>query len=517
MIIIKGNCNPVTNLMKFFNKTTSNKIVLIIAVFLSVYIIKTGAYIRWLGYERIPDIGIFDERNYALQGLSIRNNGVPAAWSDSGAYEYGFHPEDVQAKFIDLSIVANGLKPNLKNYPKFPKPLYIVREYDFGFGKQQLKLVQPFMDHSPIGGLISSLGFKDKVSNFTEITPDKYRVPALYIGILNSILLIIFTYLITKNVFIGIVSIGIYNSVPIYILSSRFALLENYLIPFTLIQLIFLLLSKKVKHYSLLFLFMSGLVSGLGILIKETGVGFAIGSVVLLFLWRSNLKEKIAFLSAAFLPCVTYAIWSLWLSPQLFKDIVIFNSSRRFLGSLSFLSILPTLRFPNFPLDGWWIWGFISLLFLSSLRLRKYYILLLPFLCHILTVLFLPNMNYPWYFLATVPFLVVASAIILFKIIKNPKFSSILSFALIPLSSSLYWGNTVYNFPPNINIYRLVVFGFIFIGLIRIIKSKSKIIQLIWYIACIAIFYEIYKWNRFSTLYIIDHWGKLPFPSFPAL
>jgi 4-amino-4-deoxy-L-arabinose transferase-like glycosyltransferase len=503
--------------VKLLNYLNFKKVGIFIIILVSALIINQGIKLRWLGYERIPETGIFDERNYALQGLSIRNSGIPTAWSDSGAYLHGYNPEDMQSDYVDLSITAKGLKPNIGNYNNFPKPLYIVREFDFGLGKQQIRFVQPFMDHSPVGGLISSLGFKNKISDFLDVTPDKYRIPALYLGILNSILLLILAYLLTNSLIASTISVGIYNTVPVFVFSSRFALLENYLIPFALTQIILFILSKRVKRYSLSLLLISGLISGLGILVKETGIGYSLGLFILLFLWKYNLKRKAVFLLGVFLPCVTYFMWGLLLSPNLFMEIIMFNSSRGFFGSLNLLSVLPSLRFPNFPLDGWWIWSFLSILLISISHKNRYYPLTIPFFGHLIAIMFISNSNYPWYFLGLIPLLVISSAIIIKRIITNPKIHYTIPFALIPLSSSLYWGNTVYNLPPNIMIYRLVVLGFITLSLIRIKYRNNKIIKTIWFIVCLGILYEIFKWNKYSVFYIIENWGKLPIKSLPAL
>lgn len=500
----------------FGKKLSLQKLPYLLFFFLSVLIIGQGVKLRWLGYERIPDLGIFDERNYALQGLSIRQNGIPVGWSDSGAYLKGYTPETVGAKFEDLSIVALGEKPRIGNYYQFPKPVYSVQEYDFGFGRQHLKLVQPFMDHSPIGGLVSSLGFKGKVRDFLEITPDKYRLPALFLGVINSVLLGILVYLVTGNWIIPVIALAIYNTGPVFLLSSRFALLENYLIPFVLSVGILFSLLERFPKYSRILIPLSGLLSGFLVLIKETGLGFFIGFLVLLFVWKKTTREKLTFILCAFFPVALYTLWGLWLSPKLFGEIVLFNSSRGFFGSLNLLSVLPTLRFTNFPLDGWWLWGFVSALLVNITESKRYRLLTYPFLGHLLALLFISNSNYPWYFLGIIPFLVIFSALAVWEVVNNPKIYLNLVFALIPLSSALFWGKTVFSFPYSVSPYRLVVLGFIGLSFVRI-RFPVRMVKILWVVFCCLLLFWVYRWNNRSVLFMISNWGNLPVKSLPAL
>jgi len=83
-IIILHEMNKISTIIK---KIGLPKITLLVSILISINIIKSGAYLRWLGFERIPDNKIFDERDYALQGLSIRKSGIPMGWSSSGSYE----------------------------------------------------------------------------------------------------------------------------------------------------------------------------------------------------------------------------------------------------------------------------------------------------------------------------------------------------------------------------------------------------------------------------------------------
>lgn len=495
------------------------RLYLLTVIFIAGFVIYQAANIRWVGYEHIPNIGIFDERNYALQGLGLRRYGIPFGWSDSGAYE---HTEGklIGVKITGFTIKINDQIPSLINFRSLPKPVIAVEQFDFGLGMQHLKLVLPFIDHPPVGGFIISLGVPDSVKSFLDLKPEHFRQMSLTLAIITSILLFTFTILLSGEIWVALIAVILYSTIPTYLLASRYALLENVLAPMALLHLNLLLISQKLFHknyrLSLLFLVSSGIIGGLAILTKESGIGFILGSLLLLFLWRFPRKFIILFILNIGLVLSMYVSYTLWLSPKLFLEILNFNATRGFFGSLNLLSMLPSLRFQNFPFDGWWIWGFISLFLLSLKEGRKYLSLLIPMLGHLSVIILMSNANYPWYYLALIPFLSISSAWSLWYIFKSPSLPILVSFFLIPLSSSFYWGYSVFHLPPQILSYRILFFVFFFIAAFKLIKSDSKKITLLWSIFCILLFLLIIQWNIRSIYFIIAHWQNLPFPSLPA-
>jgi len=479
---------------------------------LSFFLINSGAKIRSIGYDKIPNNKIFDERDYALQGLSIRKSGIPLGWSSSGSYDIPSNfPSSVDLE--NLNIIADSVKPNFRNYRNFPKPLYIVKEYDFGFGEQQIKFVQPFLDHPPLGGVISSLGLNRSTSLFNEITPDKYRRPMLIIAVINSIILFLFisSYL---NPFIGLLSVAVYNHVPTYMLSSRYALLENISIPFMLLSLWTLLAFKnKIVNKSenwYLYVIVPAFLSGVSVLVKESSFGLTLGLVAIMISWKLNKKAIATFIGSAILPIFTYLLWALYLSPKVLASIFNYHTGRSFSGSLGFLSSVLSLNFENFPLDGWWIWGFISFVVMFIILFKKFRDLLIPITTYLLFITFTSSANFPWYYLGLIPFLSISVSIVFWElIVKNTNLGIAIFFALIPLSSSFFWGYLVFHPPYNATLFKLIIVSFISLAWIRI-KFKSSLTKLIWIAFLIVITYEISKWNRYSLLYIIDNWGNLP-------
>ena len=493
------------------NALVLHRLLFLLCCVLLVYISYRGHQTREVAYERIPDMRIFDERNYALQGLSIRHSGIPMAWSDLTVYEQA--PDIDGVALQRLNITFNGVAPNFESYDSFPKPLYSINEFDIGKGKENIKFVQPFFDHPPLGGLITSLGVPGHVSDFSEVKPEHFRKPMLIIAIITSFL--IFTYAtLNYSPFVGIIATAIYNSLPIFVLSSKYALLENILSPIALFGLILLTVTKKLsnekKRLTAILLLFSALALGLGVVTKETGIAFLIAGMAILITWKYPGKKILLFFFSGLIPLSAYVIWGLILAPKFFLKVIMGNADREFFGPLNFLSALETLKFELFPVDGWWLWSFVALLIITIYKRKNYKLVVIPALTFILLLLFLSNLNYPWYWLPLVPFLTISMGIVIQKLILKPTLPVILTFALLPLSSSLYWGQMVQSHSPEIGIYRLIVFGLLALGGIRLIKSNVLFVKYLWIITVIILLIITYRWNRRANNYILFNWDNLP-------
>lgn len=494
-------------------KKTLFFISLIAAFIVTVFFSKD----RWIGYSLIPDNKIFDERDYALQGLSIVRNGVPIGYSDSG--EYSKMPDTVHdTKLSGFSILVNGVKPTFSNFIDFPKPVISVNQFDFGFGDQYVKFSQPFLDHPPLGGIIYSLGIPKNAQNFLDITPQGYRLPALYLAFITSILIFLLAYQVFDNPIVALLSTIVYNIVPTYLLLTRYALLENVVSPLSLIMMNFLVFAfrNKQRHFTLLLL-LSGFFGGLSFLAKESGAGFILGALILLIYNKSNWKKIVIYFSAAALPIIVYVVIGLLFTQDLFLRIFIYNTARSFLGSLNFINIFANIGFKDFIFDGWWIWGFVSVIFLIYFGKKTSLLITIPLLSELFVVLFLSGINYPWYYFTLIPYLSIAAGYSLWRLIISPDLLLASSFFLFPFSSSFYWGYTVFHLPPSFLVYRIILLVFAIVATVKIIFPKRLSISFVWSsLVCILVLI-LMGLNHRSILYIIANWGELPIPAFPIL
>lgn len=496
----------------------NSKVNFILAAIIAALLIYQGIFYRWIGYESKPLV-MLDEYSYVWQGLSTRISGLPFAWTTyPDNYEKGENKfnkgtvDGLLVKLEDQQINAHKFKQN-------PQPILTVEKLDFGEGEKYLSFVAPFFDRPPLGGLILSLGIDSSVQTHADVKSADFRRVNLALGIIISALIFIFTLLITNSPWAGVFSVGIYNTVPTFIFGSRLSLGENIGVPFVLMHLILLVLSKKLlgKKVTLPLIFLSGLMAGVAFLAKESLLGFAAGSTLLMFIWKVPRKIIGIFIIGILIPIISYISWGLWLQGELFLNIFLSNIGRPFFGSLKFLMVLQGLRFQDFPIDGWWIWGFVSLFIICFSFGKNYLPLIIPVLFHLALVIFMGGANYPWYYLALVPFLAISSAIVILNCLRSPNISTLAAFFFIAVSSSFYWGYSVlHNLGDGIG-YKLLFLVFFFFLFIRIYFAKYKLPNLLWYVFFVFLLYQVMKWNNYSILYFTQSWGNLPIPSLPKI
>lgn len=497
------------------------KLIFFLITILVIFLSSHFYYIKWLGYESIPETTIFDERDYPFVGYSFRKTGIPTGWSTMGVYKSLDDQKEENKAFNGISITVNNQTPNLKNISTFNYPLTYVTDVDIGKGIETITLVQPFLDHPIFGTYILSLGIKSLVTTFDSLKPQEYRQTSLYLSLITGILIYILSYLLYQNYFVSLLSFIIYSTIPTYVLMSRFALLENVLIPISLLVfcLILLFLKNKDKKISLIFLLLAGIFSGLGFITKESGVFIIFAVFVFLFKNKIAFKNYFIYLIPFILISTTYYAYMYYLAPGLFFKLLFDQASRGFYGPLAFHSNMFGPSFKNFPKEAYWVFGIISLFTISYKNFKNHFYLFTAFTSYLFFFLFLGGLNYPWYSLVFVPFFVIASGYFLYHFIINPDAVSLVIFYLLPFSSSFYWGYFTYNKEiSNYGIFRLSLIFFVVLYLIqkyfnnkvKIFNQKIKVGHFIWVLSIIVIYYQLNKWNLQAFQYIIANWSKLP-------
>lgn len=492
-----------------------------IALSLSSIVLYQSIFYRWFGYETIP-FPITDEFDYAWQGLSLRQYGLPVGWTILAHIYKEPKYQSRGGNLNEFGIISDGKRIDLREFQKDRRPLIAVKEIDYTKGLEHMLFVAPFFDHPPLGGLIYSLGVGKEIKEFAEVKPAEFRRPALVLAIITTILLFIFIYLITNNPWIATLTVIVYSTVPTYLLATRTAFAENAEPPFILTHLIVLFLAVRAytkqlnKKLILSALVLSGFVGGLAFLVKEPAIGFLIGSVVLLLINKLPKRYILVFLLTLLLPIGSYLIWGLWLQKDLFLSILQTQTGRGYFGAIKLVTMMEALKFKNFPVDGWWIWGFLSFLLISiKVKHKNLLFLLIPLFSHFLLILLLSSSNYPWYFLSMIPFLAGCSAILIWQIYEDPKIATAYAFFFIPFSSSYYWGRVALSLEPSINHYRYAFIIFTVLLTLRLIFGKFKVIKIIWFVFLFILILKIITFNQLFMPYLVSHWGNLPILSLP--
>lgn len=498
-------------------KNTFKIICLVAAILISFWVIKKSLFLHSFGYGDYPT-PVADEFTYVWQSVSLKRYGLPMAWTlNSGVYrDEKFSP--IVGNVDGFGINTGDGVADLEKFKQNSKPLSGVKEIDYLKGKEHMLFVAPFFDHPPLGGMIYSLGVDKNIKNVEDVKSVDFRRPALTMAVITAILLFIFLTLITSNPWAGTLGVVIYSTVPTYLLATRTAFLENAVVPFILVHLILLFLYTKYnsKRFSFLILILSGLFGGIGVLAKEPAVGFLIGSMILLWKNKINLKNIFVFLISCAIPILVYAGWGFYLQKNLFMAILCTNASRGYFGAIKVVTMLEALKFKNFPTDGWWIWGLLSFVLLSlKVKDKKILFLIMPLFTHLLVILLLGSGNYSWYWISTIPFLAGCSGLLIWKIFNSPDLVTTLLFFFIPFSSSYYWGREALGILPSINHYRMALATFGLMLFLRIRFGKNKIFRILWMIFMAWMMYKIVIFNELFIPYLIAHWGNLSIPSLP--
>jgi len=468
-------------------------------------------YLKKLGFESIPGtVEILDERNYAHAGLTFRKTGIPTAWSNLYAYKDKSLPNNKTTSFDGSSILVDGQKPSLKNISQFLYPTTVTGDVDLGKGEEQVSFVQPFMDHPLFGSIIYSLGLDGET--YEQINPESYREISLYVSLLTGFLIFFSAYLISKSLLGSFFAFFYYSISPFIILSSRYSLLENIIIPLSLLALIAVLVSKKANtKHSLIYLVLAGMFSGLAFSTKEQGIFVFLGTTLIyIFIHKIKLKKYFVFLTSFLLFGLWSYIYYFFISGQFYLDLILNQSERGFFGPLNVISTVSGFRFNGFPLDGFWFFGLFSLaIFIYKQKSKEISYYLGSFF---LVMLFLSGENYSWYYLPLVPFVAISSGVLLKKLFIEPSTFLSLIYFVFPFSSALYWGFSVFRSPAEVVlVYRLFLIGFF---LTSFLMPKIKPIgkwgrKILWIGFMTTIFWQTYVWSFQGFEYMIGNWSKI--------
>lgn len=507
------------------------KLSLILFAVLLLILLIQGHSIRSISYDQVPEnYNLLDERTNVWHGLSIRDSGVPAAWSDLRAYWEKWPKNVTEIKGTSGGINLKGFnialddqKPSFFPKRNFPQLKILTVEYDFGgiTGKRHTSIVQPYLDHPPFGALVLSSLVPGKVTNMYNLTPNDFRKTSLWLADISAILIFVFALQLTKNPFIALISTIVYETVPTFLLTSRLALLENVLIPVNLLMLNILIFAINKKgqwkeNTFKFFLIIAGIIAGLAFLTKTTGVSVIVSGIIILLFEKENWKRILFFAIPAAVVSSIYFIWGFILSPNIFPKILLEQSTERiFVGSLSFIQQLFKYGMTSFPVDGWWIGGFLTMLFLQFNKQT------IPLIISIITLAFVIPFTgasqFPWYFIPFIPFACVSIGLFFWNLFRNPKFLHVLILFFVFFSSSYFWAIGVWGASPDFKnhqqqflIYKIFLVLFFSLGtLAHFYHQKSLTFRIFWFIIMGILFILLIQWNFKSIFYILSHWTHL--------
>ena len=443
-------------------------------------VILIGIVIAWLGYFlRLQQFSSFppvndtrDEYKYAFNGISLIKRGVPESWSwydDYGKFE-------------------------IKN----------IRGSEY-------RLVKPYFEDPPLFGLImGEYAISKGMDSYDKVDSGALRWPILKLGALNIFLLFILVYLV-GGIFEAIIAGLIYATVPTIVLSSRLPLAENLLVTIALFSLILLLFYLKRKSFIVLIFI--ALISGVSVLLKQTGV-YIPAAIFFLFLSQKKYKPAIIVaLCSLFFLGIWYA-YGYYYNWELFLRLQGLYLGREIRLPTMIINLFDTFRISEkmMSTDGIIIWGWISIAIYSLLikaekAEKKLPNLLLPIMTGFYLLVFSVMSGHikGWYRIPLYPFLSWAIAGVVIEMIKNPNFIYTFFFITIPAAASWVGGMGGSFFTSiQVKIYQLIIPTLIAPSLLFQIKFSEKLFKRLAQIIIVLVLIFIIWMNVRTILFYQD-------------
>jgi 4-amino-4-deoxy-L-arabinose transferase-like glycosyltransferase len=506
------------------NRIVHNKKIILFTIFIAFLILFYYSHnLRKVSYFLIPNsTEILDERTNVWVGLSIRSTGVPSAWTDLSIYK-DIWKEKQLANNYDVAtnkfnVIINQQPVTLSNFHNYPKPTISVEKYNLGEGEKNIDIVQPYLDHPPLGGLILSSMIDPEDKEFLKISSSEFRRTSLILADITFVLLFILSWLVFKKPWAGLITAGIYGFSPTFLLVSRYALLENVLIPLSVLTFIFVYLAKlfeKQKKKHTIFLILASISAGLCILVKIPGIYVLISSLIFLYGMKVPFKKLIYFGIGSLSVGALYLLWGLYLLPEHFLSVIFYQSSARiFSGSL--VPILNILKFgmTGFPVDGWWLGGFLSIpLLLQSKELR---VIGIASLITFTILLFVGAAGFAWYFMIFIPFMCIGITHLIIRIYNSPTIETLVFFFIIFFMSTLFWGFVAPGYQNGFDNHKTIfaIYRVILVTSALVIFSvpyfiNKKLVKKYWPLLWTAMLLICIKLNITSFQFILTNWDNI--------
>lgn len=455
--------------------------------------------LKVISYDKIPKVGqTFDEYSFAWTGKSFLTGGMPVSWTTNlGVYKNKYSSGNLKG-----FILSSGETP-------IPKPLITTLTFDYGLGDRYIDLVQPYFDHPPLAGVVYSLGIPSDTKSLLDIKPADFRLMTRYLSLLTA-LLIFGVGTILYSPVVGTMAMIFYSTLPSTLLPARMTMAENVTTPLFLLTVLLVAIGNRYKKTFLFIL--AGIVAGLTMLAKFSGVSALIVGLLLCWHWKIKRQHILIFLGLAIFVGLLYIGYGLYLSPGLFFNVIFSQAGRGGWGAIVFFQAIERVFFTGMPLDGWWTGGFIVLMYLAALP--KHRPLSLMALGYTLVAVGLGGDNNTWYFFPLGVFFVLGYGVLIKEVYEKPSIINLSLLLLFPVLSSLYWGYYRLHLDSNLSWpIRILIGGFAASGLfMEKFIQKWPWVKVLWLILLVLLIHRLYLWNFRSMQYILLEWGKLPHP-----
>jgi len=362
-----------------------------------------------------------------------------------------------------------------------------------------MKIVEPWMDHPPLGTLIISLpakilGYK----GFVPIPQLIVRFPA----IIASIFTLWLTYVLGKMLFgekTAKLSLLFLATIPYFVIAHRQAFLENFLTPLFLGCLVYLIkfLKTNGKKDLIMLIILSFLAGWFKI------VGFAVPFMIMAWLWhKKKVRAGFYLLGTGIASVASYLAYGLIVDKQAFL-MTITNQGVRGAFVNSFFDALTHLEFYGEFKDGWYVLGFILSFMLMMKYKKEKFRFFSWFFTSWLIILFLASgrmSNSSWYRYPLIPFMSIGIGYYANQLLKKNNIFLVIIFWLLGLTGfDLLNINIASSILRPITIGFFTIYGLNFIWQNKIFKNLAFWTTRIFILGLVLL--NIYVNLRYSTVH----------------
>jgi 4-amino-4-deoxy-L-arabinose transferase-like glycosyltransferase len=364
-------------------------------------ILALATLLRFHDYTLVPVRNeTIDEYQHAWEGWHLLHQGIPAAWSTF---------------------------PNV-----YPKDHTVDLRW---FGKRFL-LVRPYFDHPPLFsipvGLACTLA---GASQYLDCSLPAMRVVPILLSLAGLLLLhrLAITYGASERA--ALLAALAYAVVPLIVVSHRLVKAES------LLTLLFMGAILAVESHARTGrtrdAALAGLLSGLSIWTKATGVA-VVGTAVVLLLARGRNRAALVVgsITAAFLALYLAYAWAY--DFRIFLDVIRLQGSIKWASVETFLDLLRGSVVEVSFGQGWFLWLLLSA---GVIAFRKERAILIPLAIYMATMVLTADFRvvYGWYRIPLYPFLCVAAGIYLDEMIDASDLFRVFPFAATAVATGLLY------------------------------------------------------------------------------
>ncbi len=281
--------------------------------------------LRTHNFDKIPFFGHLEEMLFAWSGIYLVETGTPVSWS---TLDYPSRAEIFRGKL----------------------------DYKGGEPFSYVRLYKPWLDEPPLFSLMVGEFAHFYKADRNDVIPTSYiRTPMVFIALLTSIMVFL-TARLVSGYWVGILSMFLYGSIPIFVISSRMAVPEN-LIALLFIITVYLLLKFQIAP-KFVYLLPIPLLAGIAGLSKPTG--FFILPLAVFIAFAKKYYSSCLYLILAITAFIGFFIWyGMYFDTQIFWHLVSIQGFRPVgFSSLGWLFISPAFDI-SILTESWYIFALL--------------------------------------------------------------------------------------------------------------------------------------------------------------